>query len=221
MDYGLVVYGSSLKASDLARLEQLQYKAGKLATGALHLTRSEKINIELGWESIKTRIDFLGLSLFYKVAMHETRPLIRSCLTDQIFRKGSRQFGHFSKYPNYGTAFSKSYFPYFSKKWNNLPRKVRNQELTDFKDELKVILKPVKLRHYAYGNKLGNKLWTRLRLGRSYLNSHGYAIGKVPSPACQCHHKNETVQHYVLDCFLYTNTSGYNRKSARLTHTIM
>ena len=129
----------------------------------------------------------------------------RSCLTEQIFRKGSRQFGHFSKYPNYGTAFSKSYFPYFSKKWNNLPRKVKNQELTDFKDELKVLLKPVKLRHYAHGNKLGSKLWTWLRLGRSYLNSHGYAIGKVPSPACQCHHKNETVQHYVLDCFLYTN----------------
>ena len=90
MDYGLVVYGSSLKASDLARLEQLQYKAGKLATGALHLTSSDKINIELGWESIKTRIDFLGLSLFHKVAMGDTRPLIRSCLTEQIFRKGSR-----------------------------------------------------------------------------------------------------------------------------------
>ena len=70
---------------------------------------------------------------------------------------------------------------------------------------LKVSLKPVKLRHYAYGNKLGNKLWTRLRLGRSYLNSHGYTIGKVPSPSCQCHHKNETVQNYVLDCLLYTN----------------
>ena len=55
----------------------------------------------------------------------------RSCLTEQIFRKGSRQFGHFSKYPNYGTAFSNSYFPYFPKKWNNLPRKVQNQELTD------------------------------------------------------------------------------------------
>ena len=137
--------------------------------------------------------------------MGDTRPLIRSCLTDQIFRKGSRQFGHFSKYPNYGSAFTNSFFPYFSKKWNNLPRRTRNQELKDFKDDLKHNLKPVKLRHHAYGNKLGNKLWTRLRLGRSYLNSHGYAIGKVPSPACQCHHKNETVQHYVLDCFLYTN----------------
>ena len=36
IDYGIIVYGSTLKASDLARLEQLQYKAGKLVTGALH-----------------------------------------------------------------------------------------------------------------------------------------------------------------------------------------
>ena len=41
-DYGLVVYGTSLKVSDLKRYEQIQYKAGKLVTGALHLTSSEK-----------------------------------------------------------------------------------------------------------------------------------------------------------------------------------
>ena len=36
-------------------------------------------------------------------------------------------------------------------------------------------------------------------------NVIGYVIGKVTSPACQCHYNNETVQHYLLDCFLYTN----------------
>ena len=205
VDYGIIVYGSTLKASDLARLEQLQYRAGKLITGALHLTSSEKINNDLGWESIKIRADFLGLSLFHKIVFHETRPLVRSCLSEKIFRKGSRQFGNFSKYPNYGAKFSKSYFPYFSNKWNNLPRSTRNLDLTDFKDKLKSVLKPLKLKHHAYGSKLGNKLWTRLRLNRTHLNSHGYATGKVATPACQCHHKNETVQHYLLDCFLYTN----------------
>ena len=84
-------------------------------------------------------------------------------------------------------------------------RQGRPQSRNEFKDKLKLLLKPAKIKHYAYGSKLGNKLWTRLRLGRSYLNSHGYAIGKVPSPSCQCHFKNETVQHYLLDCFLYTN----------------
>ena len=42
IDYGLIVYGTSLKQSDLKRYEQIQYRAGKLITGALHLTSSEK-----------------------------------------------------------------------------------------------------------------------------------------------------------------------------------
>ena len=67
MDYGLMVYGTTLKLSDLNRLEQIQYKAGKIVSGALHLSSKEKLNQELGWESIKTRIDFLGLSLFHKI----------------------------------------------------------------------------------------------------------------------------------------------------------
>ena len=46
IDYGLIVYGTSLKQSDLKRYEQIQYRAGKLITGALHLTSSEKLNIE-------------------------------------------------------------------------------------------------------------------------------------------------------------------------------
>ena len=189
----------------MKRLEQLQYKAGKLVTGALHLTSSDKLNTELGWESIKTRIDFLGLSLFFKLAMHETRPLVRTFLTEQNFRKGSRQFGQFVKYPNYGATFSNSYFPYFSKKYNNLPRSIKNSDFPEFKEKLKLTMKPKKFKHYSYGSKLGNKLLTRLRLGRTFLNSHGYVIGKVTSPACQCHYNNETVQHYLLDCFLYTN----------------
>ena len=91
IDYGLVVFGTSLKLSDLKRLEQIQYKAGKLVSGALHLSSTEKLNQELGWESIKTRIDFLGLSLFHKVALGETRPLLSSCLTDRIMRLSCRQ----------------------------------------------------------------------------------------------------------------------------------
>ena len=112
IDYGLVVYGTTLKISDLNRYEQLQYRAGKLVSGALHLTSSDKLNKELAWESIKTRIDFLGLSLFHKISYCETRPLIRSCLTRIIMRQESRQKGQYERYPNY--------FPNFSKKWGSI-----------------------------------------------------------------------------------------------------
>ena len=115
IDYGLIVYGTSLKVSDLKRYEQIQYRAGKLITGAFHLTSADKINTELGWETIRTRIDFLGLSLFHKINYFETRPLIRSYLNDHIMRENCRQFGKFKSYPDYGSKFDKSFFPYFTK----------------------------------------------------------------------------------------------------------
>ena len=63
IDYALPIYANNLKLSDLARLDSLQYKAGKLVSGALHYTSREKLNKELGWENFQTRIKFLGLSL--------------------------------------------------------------------------------------------------------------------------------------------------------------
>jgi len=94
-------------------------------------------------------------------------------------RKESRQVGQYLCYPNYGSKFSNSYFPYFSKKWGSIKCSTRNlMFFQDYRDRLKIDLKPEKYRHYSYGSRLGNKLWTRLRLGRSYLNSHAFAIGR-------------------------------------------
>ena len=104
----------------------------------------------------------------------------------------------------YGVAFQKSFFPYFTKKWNELPISIRGLPIFEFKIKLKSLLTPTKSRHFAYGPKLGNKLLTRLRVGRSYLNSHSFSIGKTPSPECKCHHPNETIMHYIMHCFLYT-----------------
>ena len=66
VDYALPVYYNSLRISELARLEKIQYQAGKLVTGAYHYTSKEKLNLELGWETIKNRGDFLSLNFVPK-----------------------------------------------------------------------------------------------------------------------------------------------------------
>ena len=120
-------------------------------------------------------------------------------------RVGCRQFGKYQQYPNYGSKFNNSFFPYFSKKWDGLKNSLKNTVIfTEYKQKLKHIFKPIRYRHYSYGSRLGNKLWTRLRLGTTYLNSHNFAIQKTKSPSCMCHFNNETPTHYLLDCFLYT-----------------
>ena len=78
IDYALPVYYKSLKLTDLSRLETIQYKAAKLVTGASHLTSREKLNLELGWETISERGDILSLIFFHKIYVGETRPLIKA-----------------------------------------------------------------------------------------------------------------------------------------------
>ena len=72
-----------------------------------------------------------------------------------------------------------------------------------FKEELREHLVPKRYKFLARGSKIGCKLLTQIRVGRSYLNSHSYSVGKSLSPQCSCHFPTESTSHYVLDCFLY------------------
>ena len=66
IDYALPVYCNTLTKSELSCLENLQYRAAKLVTWTFHLTSREKLNFELGWETIKQRSDNLSLNIFTK-----------------------------------------------------------------------------------------------------------------------------------------------------------
>ena len=49
--------------AELARIQQCQYCAGKIVSGALQYTNMDKLNRESGWESTNIHVDCLGLSL--------------------------------------------------------------------------------------------------------------------------------------------------------------
>ena len=101
----------------------------------------------------------------------------------------TRSKGGYLPFPNYGTKFQNSFFPYISKLWNNLDNCTKTLSLVDFKLKLKNMLKPNKIKHFDKGSKNGNTLLTRIRLDRSDLNQHKYSIGKSDSPECVCHAK--------------------------------
>ena len=80
IDYGLIVYFNSLKVAEISRLRQVQYRAAKLCTGALHLTSQASLEQDLAWESLADRALFLGLSLFHKIHLNQIRPLIKKIM---------------------------------------------------------------------------------------------------------------------------------------------
>ena len=107
-------------------------------------------------------------------------------------------------YKIFGNAFSNSFYPYISKLWNTLPSSIQSLDLYDFKLQLQLVIKPLKIKHKSMGSKIGNCFLTRIRVGRSDLNLHKFTIGQIDKPECMCHFREESPKHYFLDCFLYT-----------------
>ena len=155
---------------------------------------------------LKMWIEYVGLSIFHKIHVGETKPLLRKCLTPVDWDRyyNLRRKGGYLPYPKYGNKFSNSFFPYITKIWNSLPSRIQSLNLKGFKTELKSYLKPHNIRHFRVGNKELNSIFSRFRTGRTGLNADRYSIGQADNPACMCHYKSETSEHFILDCFLYT-----------------
>ena len=205
IDCALPLFYNSLKHTEKVRIDNIQYRAAKIVTGAYHLTSQQRLNKDLGWETIQCRSNILGLNIFHKIHMKETRPLIWSCMPkkdlDRIhFLRSKCGYLPFS---SKNAKFSNSFFPYFSKLWNTLDKKYTNRNLEDFKLYTKS-LKPKKVKHFNRREKITNSHLTRIRVGRSDLNQQKFSIGLVDTPECLCHSKEESPKHYFLDCFLYT-----------------
>ena len=87
--------------------------------------------------------------------------------------------------------------------WSSLNIEDKSQrDLLVFKENLKVVYKPVRHRHFKYGTKKGNRFLAHLRVGRSFLNSHRFVTGLSDSDKCNnCNqNKTENVLHYALLC---------------------
>ena len=99
--------------------------------------------------------------------------------------------------------FSNSFFPFISKIWNNLPNATKSKNLFDFKAQMKIDIKPDRHKHFSVGPKESNQLMTRFRTGRTNLNLDKFTIGQLDEPNCMCHAKNESSEHFIMDCFIY------------------
>ena len=188
IDYALPVYCKTLKQTEISRLENIQYRAAKVVTGTFHWTSKDKLNNELGWETIQQRADILGLNIFHKIHLHETRPLIRNCMQklDTENKCNVRSKGGYMPYERFGDKFKNSFFPHISSLWNSLPKNELCKDLIDFKKFTNKNFKPPRYKNFSMGNKIGNSLLTKIRVGRSDLYQHRYIIGLSDSPECEC-----------------------------------
>ena len=127
--------------------------------------------------------------------------MIKTCLPSRVICPQSLRFGGFVPFPYYNAKFSNSFFPYFTSKYNKLGTKIKVLDIPDFKKHISTELKYHKYKHYSHGSKYGNTLLTRLRVGRSYLNSHSFSIGMSDTNICSCTgNVVESPLHFITQC---------------------
>jgi hypothetical protein len=204
LEYGLVIYWHTLKQTEKAQLSRIQYRGAKICSGALHLTSQLRLEQDLSLESIANRAKFLGLSIFHKIHLGLSRPLIKSCMPE-VNTNNTRGGGLYKKLNYMSQKYNNSFFPLFSEYWSKLSSNLRNEkDILLFKENLKPSFKPKRQKHFSYGDKRANTLHCRLRVGRSFLKSHSFAINMSTTDRCPCG-EIDTTQSYFLTCFLFQN----------------
>ena len=154
IDYAMPVNYGNLKLTEKKRLEQIQNRAAKLVTGTLHYTSQLKLFLELGWETLQTRFDCLGLGLFHKIHLGHTRPLIKTFMSEidsQIYNTCVHI--HYKRFPYINKQFASSFYPYFTNKLNSSHKTLKNErDINEYKIKLKNIYRPRKYKFYYRGS---------------------------------------------------------------------
>ena len=192
LDYGDVIYHDQ-QSQTMELLEKIQYQAGLIVTNCWKGTSRIKLYNELGWESLSQRRVGRRLAYYYKILNDLTPDYLKT---------------HIKDYSPRTNHFSNSFFPFCANKWISLPDDLKNaHSLELFKKIYKNEVVPPKRGYFAIQDKFGIRLLTKLRVELSDLRDHRFNHGfrNCPSPLCRCSQEDETTEHFVARCPLYSN----------------
>jgi len=213
LDYCDIIYDGNISIADMTRLQTLQNRIGRLVTGALFRTSTDRLLDDLGWERLQTRRIIHKLLFFHRIFFNA--PRLPTYITQIITESRQNTTGlnlrnasNLSMPKNRLNSLQHSFFPTTTHLWNQLPLDIRNtySRHTFRKLIWSLYGNTSPPSFHLTGSKLGNIHHTRLRLGMSTLNAHLSSINhpKATSPECSCGHHTEDTKHFILHCPLYT-----------------
>ena len=87
LDYGDIIYDQTYNAPFHRKLESVQYSACLAITGTIRSTLYEKLNQELGLETLQSRRWFRKLCLFYRIVNNQSPSYLFENIpsTDRIY----------------------------------------------------------------------------------------------------------------------------------------
>ena len=211
-DYCDIIYDGHITVRDELRLEKVQRRAARLVTGTPLRTSTDRLRLDLGWDTLKTRRKNHKLLFFHTLntTAHRQPEYIRHILPQTRIRNTGRTLRNQNTLTlptNRTTSFQHSFIPATTRLWNTLPNTLKTQtSRKKFSKGIHNLFSTPKPKPYfSFGTKISNTYHTMIRTESLSLNASLYQIQKISSPRCICGHPCETIQHFLLLCPLYQN----------------
>ena len=174
LNYGDIIYDQTYNALFHRKLESIQYFGCLAITGTIRGTSYEKLNRELGLETLHSRRWFRKLCLFYKIVYNQSPYLFEYIPdTDRIYN--TRNAANAPRMKSKHTFLKKSYIPSTIIEWNKLDQDICNAEsYALFRKHLLSFIRPEANNIFNVHNAKGIKLLTRLGVGFSHITEHKF-----------------------------------------------
>ena len=205
-DYADIVW-DNCTAGESQQLENLHLEALRTITGLVKGTSHEKIYNESGFCSLKQRRERHKLIMYHKL-VHQPSPQYLTEILPPLVTETNpyhRRRPLERSIPRHRTEiYRTSFFPSTSHLWNSLPERIQQTtSISAFKYFLSK--NDAKIPNYYYrGSRTEQVLHCRLRNNMSNLNHDLFNRHLIENPSCRCGHPQETAEHFLLHCPLYT-----------------
>ena len=191
LDYGDVIYHNQ-NSNSMELLEKVQYQAALLVSKCWKGTSKRKLYNELGWEALAQRRIGRRLTLYYKINNNLAPDYLKNSIKDFHPRTN---------------RFKNSFFPFCADRWQLLPDDMKNaRNVPHFKKLYKSANIPPKKGFFNIIDRAGTSILMKLRVDFSDLRDHRFNHGfrNCPSPTCRCGCEDETTEHFLARCSLFT-----------------
>ena len=108
--------------------------------------------------------------------------------------------------PSGTIRLSNTFCPYCFNQWNKIDPALKSSiSLASFKSNYLKMIRPSKSNVFGIEDRIGLPRLTRLRVNFSDLREHGFDHRfNCPNPLCKCSIENESTEHFLLRCPLYS-----------------
>ena len=207
LEYGSSVW-TNITKDQQKEIENVQLAAARIVTGAIKGTPHKEIYQECKWPDTLTRRSRKNMVNFYKIYHKIVPEYLIGILPNHLHQNmgyNLRDRNNLASIKIRTTHYGNSFFPSQIEQWNKLPINIRFiGSLRDFKLHMTSEDKKCKAYYYT-GQRYGQIIHARLRMGCSALRFHLYSMKIIDRKECDCGFEREDAEHYLLNCHRYHN----------------